>query len=131
MDAHFIETLVRRRDELHNELIHIEELIKIYQGDNVVIKSDSVVKPRLVRTKFNSSISTSTVKSQILAIIKELGEEFYVADLVSALESREPKKDHQLISNMARNYIYILKKEGVISGQLADNNKYKYKMNSK
>jgi len=128
MDANFIDTLISRRDELHKELMHIEELLKIHQGVSVVTKADSASKPRLVRTKFNSS---NTIKAQMLAIIKGLGEEFYVADLVKALESKEPNKERKLIGNMARNYIYILKKEGVISGRPVENNKFIYKMSNK
>ena len=129
MDANFINTLISRRDELRKELVHIEELIKIHKGDNVTAKPDSSNVPKMRRTKFNKR--HTNVKSQILSMIKGLGEEFYVADLVKALEAKEPNKDHQLISNKARNYIYILKKEGIISGRLVENNKYVYKMTNK
>jgi hypothetical protein len=129
MDANFFNTLISRRDELRKELVHIEELIKIHQGVNNPVKAENHTEPKLVRTKFNKR--RTNVKSQILSIIKGFGDEFYVADLVKALETKEPNKDHGLISNKARNYVHILKKEGIISGRLVDNNKYVYKLINK
>jgi hypothetical protein len=129
MDANLFNTLISRRDELRKELVHIEELIKIYQGVSISVSEDRPIEPRMVRTKFNKR--RTNVKSQILSIIKGFGEEFYVADLVKALEAKEPSKDHGLISNKARNYIHILKKEGVITGRLVENNKYVYKLINK
>jgi hypothetical protein len=129
MDASFIDTLINRRDELRKELVHIEELIKIHQGVSVTAKPESSSKPTMVRTKFNKR--RTNVKSQILSLIKGFGDEFYVVDLVKAMEVKEPNKDHKLISNKARNYIHILKKEGIISGRLVENNKYVYKMTNK
>jgi len=129
MDANLIKTLTSRRDELRKELVHIEELIKIYQSVSVSVEADSPVKHRMVRTKFNKR--QTDVKSQILSMIKGFGEEFYVADLVKVLEANEPNKEHKLISNKARNYIHIFKKEGLITGRLVENNKYVYKLANK
>jgi hypothetical protein len=64
-------------------------------------------------------------------MLKGLGDEFYVSDLTKALKDQEPNKDNNLISNKARNYIYILKKEGIISGRLMEGNKYAYKIVNK
>jgi hypothetical protein len=124
MDAILSKTLIKRRDELLIELQHIEELLKIYQGavSNAEIKNDAPIK--LVRTKFPKR--RHNVKGQVISILKELGDEFYVVDLTKALQAKEPNKDHKLISNKARNYIHILKKEGVITGKLVENNKYVY-----
>jgi hypothetical protein len=129
MDANLFNTLISRRDELRKELVHIEGLIKIYQGIGIPTKKDSPNEPRMKRTKFNKR--RTDVKSQVINLIKGFGEEFYVADLTKALEEKEPNKDHKLISNKARNYIHILKKEGVISGRLVDGNKYVYKLINK
>jgi hypothetical protein len=129
MDAILLSTLVRRRDELHKELDHIEGLIKIYQGADSKIKADNSTETKLVRTKFSKR--RRNVKSQIISMIKSLGDEFYVVDLVKALQEKEPNKDHKLISNKARNYIHILKKEGIISGRLVEKNKYVYKIINK
>jgi len=124
MDAILSKTLIKRRDELLIELKHIEELLKIYQGpvSAVEIKNDAPTK--LVRTKFPKR--RHNVKGQVITILKELGDDFYVVDLTKALQAKEPNKDHKLISNKARNYIHILKKEGVITGKLVENNKYVY-----
>jgi len=125
MDAILSKTLIIRRDELLIELKHIEELLKIYQGpvSNVEIKNDP---PKLVRTKFPKR--RHNVKGQVISILKDLGDEFYVVDLTKALQAKEPNKDHKLISNKARNYLHILKKEGVITGKLVENNKYVYRI---
>ena len=126
MDAILSKTLIKRRDELLIELKHIDELLKIYQGpeSNAEINNDAPTK--MVRTKFPKR--RHNVKGQVITILKELGDEFYVVDLTKALQAKEPNKDHKLISNKARNYIHILKKEGVISGKLVENNKYVYKV---
>ena len=129
MDANFINNLINRRDELHKELEYIEGLIKIYHGSNVPLEKSTPIEPKMRRTNFNKR--RPNVKSQILAMIKGFGEEFYVADLVKALEEKEPNRDHKLLSNKARNYVHILKKEGKISSRVVDNNKYAYRIINK
>lgn len=129
MENAFYNTLIKRRVDLLNELKHIEELIKIYQvaTSSPETNDDSINKMR--RTKFKKR--RHNVKSQVVTILKSLGEEFYVSELVKAMQDKEPNKDHKLISNKARNYIHILKKEGVISSRLVENNKYVYKVINK
>ena len=129
MDTTVVTTLVKRRDELLNELKHIDELIKIYHVPQLSTVPPKDSTPRFTRTKFNHR--GKDVKGQVLSILKELGEEFYVSDLIKALKEKEPNKSNDLISNKARNYIYILKKEGIISGRLVENNKYVYKVVNK
>ena len=129
MDAILSETLIKRRDELLNELKHIEELIKIYRGPVSNVKTTNDPPPKLIRTKFPKK--RHNVKGQVIIMLKGLGDEFYVSDLTKALKDKEPNKDNKLISNKARNYIYILKKEGTISGRLVEGNKYAYKIVNK
>jgi len=124
MDTMLFSTLVKRRDILLNELRHIEELIKIYQVPESNPQSMADSKPKMQRTKFKKR--KHDVKGQVISILNGLGEEFYVIDLTNALQAKEPSKDHKHISNKARNYIHILKKEGVITGKLVENNKYVY-----
>ena len=124
MDTMLFSTLVKRRDILLNELRHIEELIKIYQVPESSPQSKDNSKPKMQRTKFKKR--KHDVKGQVISILNGLGEEFYVIDLTNALQAKEPSKDHKHISNKARNYIHILKKEGVITGKLVANNKYVY-----
>jgi hypothetical protein len=129
MDATLLSTLITRKDELLKELNHIEGLIKIYQGAEPSDQAYHHTEVKMVRTRFGKR--RTNVKSQIISLIKSLGDEFYVLDLTKALQEKEPNKDHKLISNKARNYIHILKKEGVISGKLVDKNKYVYKLINK
>ena len=102
----------------------VEELIKIYQVPESSPQSKDNSKPKMQRTKFKKR--KHDVKGQVISILNGLGEEFYVIDLTNALQAKEPSKDHKHISNKARNYIHILKKEGVITGKLVANNKYVY-----
>jgi hypothetical protein len=129
MDAILFNTLVKRKDELLKELNHIEGLIKIYQVAESNYQSTNPTNVKIRRTKFGKR--RQNVKSQVISLMKSFGEEFHVSDLTKALEEKEPNKDHKLISNKARNYIHILKKEGIISGRLIEGNKYVYKVINK
>jgi hypothetical protein len=129
MDAILLSTLIRRKDELLKELNHIEGLIKIYQGTEPSDQTNHNTEAKMVRTKFDKR--RTNVKSQIISLMKSLGDEFYVFDLTKVLQEKEPNKGHKLISNKARNYIHILKKEGIISGRPVEKNKFVYKLINK
>jgi aspartokinase len=129
MENKFYVTLLSRRDDLLNELKHIEELIKIYQNDASYVVSNTNSSNKNIETKSNNQ--DKNVKQQIIDIIKSLGEEFQVSDLTKALHEREPKKATKAIGNRARNYIYILKNDGILEGRVVGKNKYVYKIVNK
>ena len=126
MSANLIETLNNRRFELHKELAHIEGLIKFYQGSDRVAKVEKPVKQKPAKVK--RAKRKVDVKSQMLTIIRQLDGEFYIGDLINALQILEPDKPRSAISTKARNYVYMFRKEGLITARRAENNKFIYKL---
>lgn len=125
MDKAYLNALNKRKSELQKELSSIENILQLYPDEpQPVSKSESNV----VDLKTNNSINSLTVKDTVLEVIKNLGGQAYVSQLVIELKKHYPDKNNKSINNIARNYVYILKNEGRLKSEKKEDNKYLYQI---
>lgn len=118
MNNTYLNTLRKRKVELLNELGSIENILRLYPDDQDEIKiTTNPIKP---------STGNLTYKDRVLGIVKELGGQAYIAQIVTELKKQLPDKKVDNINTTARNYVHILKKDGRLKGELQGNNKWLY-----
>jgi hypothetical protein len=118
MDKTYLNTLRKRKEELLNELGSIDNILRLYPDDQD--------KNKIATNPIKPSTGTLTYKDRVLGIVKDLGGQAYIAQIVTELKKQLPDKNDDSINTTARNYVHILKKDGRLKGELKGNNKWLY-----
>lgn len=126
MNTLIVNALVARKESLKKELDLIDELLHLYKSsdsDNAINLNKDVQDSQ----KPYKRTSKGTKKDVILKIIEGLGGSASVKQVFDEYIKRNDGTNVKAVHNTVRNYIHILKTEGVIEAtNQEDSNKYIY-----
>jgi hypothetical protein len=126
MKTTIIDTLIARKECIMKELEHINGLLDIYTSQEIDGSSKGGLEKNNTKILIKKT-SKVTNKDYILDIISKLGGSASVKQVYDEFVKLNEGTNIKSIHNTVRNYIHILKKEGILEAEnIEGTNKFIY-----